>query len=175
MVRPEHRCQNIELILCDVDGVLTDGGIVLDNQGIETKRFHIRDGMGIRLWQRAGFRFGIITARSSHIVKLRAGELGIELVRQGVESKLDAVREILQRTNTSLEQTCFVGDDLPDLAAIQAVGLGVAVADAAAEIRNAAHYVTRLPGGQGAVREAIEWILKAKQRWNDLIQKFMTG
>ena len=92
----DARCNTIELILADVDGVLTDGGVIFDNQGIEIKRFHARDGLGIKLWQRAGFPFGLITARTSHIVKLRAAELGIEHLRQGFEEKLPAAREIMQ-------------------------------------------------------------------------------
>ena len=89
-------CRRVELILSDVDGVLTDGGIWYDNQGVELKGFHIRDGLGIRLWQRAGFKFGVLTARTSHIVKLRAAELGIDIVRQGFEDKLPVAQEILR-------------------------------------------------------------------------------
>lgn len=171
-MKPEARCQAIELILSDVDGVLTDGGVIFDNQGIEIKRFHIRDGMGIKLWQRAGYRFGVVTARNSHIVKVRATELGIDIVRQGFERKLPTIREIMQQLQLEPQQVCYIGDDLTDLAAIQTVGLGVAVADAALEVRTAAHYITKLAGGHGAVRETIEYILKAKQRWTDLIQKY---
>lgn len=165
-------CRRVELILSDVDGVLTDGGILYDNQGLELKQFHIRDGLGIKLWQRAGFQFGMLTARSSHIVKLRASELGIEIVRQGFENKLPVALEILKELKLSPEQACFIGDDLTDLPVIRHVGLGVAVADAASEVRSAASYVTRLPGGRGAVRELIEAILKAKSRWDDVIQKY---
>lgn len=171
-MKPEARCQSIELILSDVDGVLTDGGVIFDNQGIEIKRFHIRDGLGIKLWQRAGYRFGVVTARNSHIVKVRAAELGIDIIRQGFERKLPTIREIMSQLQLEAQQVCYIGDDLTDLAAIQSMGLGVAVADAAAEVRAAAHFTTRLSGGQGAVRETIEFILKAKQRWNDLIQKY---
>ncbi len=171
-MKPEQRCQPIELILSDVDGVLTDGGVIFDNQGIEIKRFHIRDGMGIKLWQRAGYRFGVVTARNSHIVKVRAAELGIDIIRQGFEHKLPTIREIMTQLKLSPEQVCYIGDDLADLAAIQTVGLGVAVADAVAEVRSSAHFVTKVPGGCGAVRETIEFILKAKQRWGDLILKY---
>jgi YrbI family 3-deoxy-D-manno-octulosonate 8-phosphate phosphatase len=146
--------------------------VIFDNQGIEIKRFHIRDGLGIKLWQRAGYRFGVVTARNSHIVKVRAAELGIDIIRQGFEQKLPTIREIMQQLRLMPEQVCYIGDDLTDLAAIQTVGLGVAVADAATEVRTSAHYVTKLPGGSGAVREAIEFILKAKQRWGDLILKY---
>ncbi len=168
----EQRCQEIELVLADVDGVLTAGHIAFNNQGIETKQFHIRDGLGIKLWQRAGYRFGLITGRSSHIVKIRAGELGIEIVRQTAEDKLPVALEILQQLGLQPNQVCYIGDDLPDLPVIRAVGLGVAVADACAEVRQAAHHITQLRGGEGAVRETIEVILKAQRRWNDLIQKY---
>jgi len=166
------RCQAIELILVDVDGVLTDGSIVFDNEGIELKRFHIRDGMGVRLWQKAGGRLGIITGRNSHIVNLRAAELGIEIVRQGTEMKLAAAREIMAELGLAAEQVCYVGDDLPDLSAVRSVGLGVAVADACAELRQSADYVCTTAGGYGAVREVVELILKAQRRWDDLIQTY---
>ncbi len=168
----DHLCRPIRLILSDVDGVLTDGGIVFDNQGIETKRFHVRDGLGIRLWQKAGYRFGLITHRSSNIVKMRVAELGIEIIRQGVDNKLTALQGILGELQLSASQVCYIGDDLPDLPAVRAVGFGVAVADGCAELRQAARYVTKLPGGCGAVREIIELILKAQSRWENLIQAY---
>jgi YrbI family 3-deoxy-D-manno-octulosonate 8-phosphate phosphatase len=167
-------CRRIELILSDVDGVLTDGGIWYDNQGVELKAFHIRDGLGIKLWQRAGFKFGLLTARTSHIVKLRAQELGIDLVRQGFENKLPAAQDILRDLNLAPEQVCYIGDDLTDLPVIRHVGLGVAVADAVSEVRSAAAYITKLPGGHGAVRELIELVLKGKSRWEDAIQRYVT-
>jgi YrbI family 3-deoxy-D-manno-octulosonate 8-phosphate phosphatase len=169
----EDRCRQIELLLSDVDGVLTNGRIIFDNQGIETKEFHIRDGLGIRLWQRAGFRFGILTARASHIVRMRAVELHIDIVRQGFEDKLPVLQQILDQLGLELEQVCYVGDDLTDVPVMRRVGLGVAVADAAAEVRARAHLVTELSGGHGAVRELIETLLKAKNRWDDLIRKYL--
>jgi YrbI family 3-deoxy-D-manno-octulosonate 8-phosphate phosphatase len=168
----EPQCQRIELIVSDVDGVLTDGGLIYDNQGIETKKFHSRDGLGIKLWKRAGFDFGIVTARASHIVKFRAGELGIDILRQGFEEKLGVTQQILGERHLQMEQLCYIGDDLTDLPVIRLAGLGVAVADAADEVRAAARYVTSLPGGRGAVREVIEVILKAKNRWEDVIHRF---
>jgi len=168
----DQRCRAIRLILSDVDGVLTDGGIVYDNQGIETKRFHVRDGMGVRLWQKAGYRFGLITHRSSQIVKMRAAELGIEIIRQGIDDKLTAMRGILGELHLAPAQVCYIGDDLPDLPAVRAAGLSVAVADACAELRQSVHYVATLPGGGGAVRETVELILKAQGRWEDLIQAY---
>jgi len=168
----DQRCKPIELILSDVDGVLTDGTIILDNQGIESKRFCIRDGQGIRLWQKAGYRFGLITLRSSHVVKVRAGELGIEIVRQGAGDKLTTMQQILDELGLTPEQTAYVGDDLPDMPVVRAVGLGVAVADACPELCEAADLITKAPGGAGAVREVTETILKAQRRWDDLIQAY---
>src|SRR4051812_46944041 len=107
------RCLPITLILADVDGVLTDGSIIFDNEGIETKRFHIRDGLGVRLWRRAGGKFGMITGRNSHIVNVRAAELGVDFVRQGTEEKLVAMREIMAELGLEAEQVCYIGDDLP--------------------------------------------------------------
>ncbi len=165
--------QPIELILSDVDGVLTDGGIIFDNQGIETKKFHIRDGLGIKLWQRAGYRFGILTARTSHIVKMRAAELDVDIVRQGFEDKLPAAQEVCRQLQLEPRQVCYIGDDLTDIPVMRHVGLGVAVADAAEETRGAADYITQRPGGAGAVRELIETLLKARHRWDDLIRKYL--
>jgi YrbI family 3-deoxy-D-manno-octulosonate 8-phosphate phosphatase len=168
-----RRCRPIELLLSDVDGVLTDGRVIFDNQGIETKQFHIRDGLGVKLWQRAGHRFGIVTARNSHIVKLRAAELGVEIVRQGFEDKLATVRELVAQLRITPDRVCYIGDDLPDLPAMRHVGLGVAVADACDEVRQAAHHVTIAAGGAGAVRELVELLLRSQARWNDLIQKYV--
>ncbi len=172
MKLPE-RCQGIHLIVMDVDGVLTDGGIVIDNQGIETKTFHVRDGFAIRLWQRAGGLAALVTGRSSQIVKLRAAELDIKIVRQGSEEKLNITREICSELNVQPQQVCYIGDDLPDLPALRFAGLAVAVADAVSEVRAAAHYVTTAPGGRCAVRETIEMILKAQRRWDELVQKYV--
>jgi YrbI family 3-deoxy-D-manno-octulosonate 8-phosphate phosphatase len=165
----EDLCHPIRLILSDVDGVLTNGGLIFSDEGSELKQFHIRDGMGIRLWQRAGHSFGIITGRTSRIVKTRAAELGIEILRQGRDDKLPVLLEVLRQLGVAADETCYIGDDLPDLAAVRQVGLGVAVADAADELRAAADYVTQLPGGRGAVREVVEIILKSQGRWNDAV------
>lgn len=169
----DERMQQIKLVLCDVDGVLTNGGIIFDNQGIETKRFHIRDGMGIKLWQRAGHRFGLITGRSSHVVQIRAGELGIDIVRQGFEDKLTVVRPLLAELDVAAENTCYIGDDLPDLPVLRHVGLAVAVADAARDVKETAHHTTKLPGGGGAVREVLEEILRVQGRWDELIHRYI--
>lgn len=170
----EQRCQPIELILSDVDGVLTDGRVIYNNQGIETKSFYIRDGMGIKLWQKAGYRFGVLTQRSSQVVKLRSAELDIAIVRQGAQDKLATLGELLEDLGLTMEQACYIGDDLPDLPAVRAVGLGVAVADACPELRDAAAYITQTPGGFGAVRETVEMILKQQGRWEDVIHPYLT-
>ena len=151
---------------------LTDGGIVYDNEGVEHKRFHVRDGLGINLWQQAGHTFGILTARSSHIVRVRAAELGIHIVCQGFKDKLAKAREIIAELGVEPKEVCFIGDDLPDLPLIREVGMGVAVADASPEVRDAANYVTLCKGGQGAVREVVEMLLRAQQRWDDIIRPY---
>jgi len=160
------RLAAVELLLVDVDGVLTDGGVTLDARGEETKTFHIRDGLGLRLWLRAGWRAGIVTGRASGAVAARAAELGITILHQGVGDKLAAVRGIVDGCGLSWERTAFVGDDLPDLEVVRRCGVGVAVADACAEVRAAADLVTTLPGGRGAVRETIERLLDARGAWH---------
>ena len=166
------RMQSIELILSDVDGVMTNGGITYDNQGIETKTFHVRDGMGIKLWQRTGHRFGVITARSSHIVKLRMEELGVDYIRQGTEQKQAAAQQIITELDLQPENVCYIGDDLTDVALMKSVGMSASVVDAAEDVKKMAHYVTKSAGGTGAIRELIEMILKSQKRWNELLQGY---
>ncbi len=168
----EQRMQAIKLILSDVDGVLTDGSITYNNQGIETKTFHVRDGLGIRLWQRAGHRFGIITARSSHVVKLRASELNVEIVRQGSSDKLTVAAQILNELGLDQSAVCYVGDDLTDISLLNQVGLAASVADGVAEVRSVAQIVTKATGGKGAIRELIETILKSQNRWNEVFGSY---
>jgi YrbI family 3-deoxy-D-manno-octulosonate 8-phosphate phosphatase len=174
-MKPSQRCQSLQLIMADVDGVLTDGGVTYNNQGIESKTFHIRDGLGIKLWRKAGGKFALITGRNSHVVQLRASELGIDAVRQGIDDKRKIAMEILQQFKVSPEQAAYIGDDLPDLAVMRMVGLAVAPADAAEDVRNAAHHVTQQPGGRGAVRELIEFVLQNQKRWDDVIQMYSSG
>lgn len=161
-----------KLLLMDVDGVLTDGGVTWNNAGIEQKTFHIRDGLGIRLWSKAGCTAGIVTGRSSHVVELRARELGISVVRQGVVDKWPVVAEVLSALSITWEETIYIGDDLPDLAVIRDCGVGVAVADAAPEVRDAARIVTRSSGGCGAVREVVEMALSARGAWDAIVRRF---
>lgn len=162
-----ERAEPIQLILSDVDGVLTDGRIIYDNSGVETKVFHVRDGLGIKLWQKSGFSFGIVTSRNSQIVRMRSAELGITHVRQGFDEKLPAALDIMNQLGVKPSQVCYIGDDLPDLSVMRQVGLSVSPADGAADVRQAAHWVLRSGGGEGCVRELIERLLKAKSRWEE--------
>ncbi len=165
MPNDRQLAEPIRLILSDVDGVLTDGRIIYNDTGVEIKAFHVRDGQGIKLWRQAGYHFGIITARTSRAVQLRAQELRIDLVRQGVDDKWQAAAEMIRHFDLTPGQVCYIGDDLPDLSVMTRVGLPIAVADAALDVRRVARWTTRASGGQGAVRELIERLLKAKSQW----------
>jgi 3-deoxy-D-manno-octulosonate 8-phosphate phosphatase (KDO 8-P phosphatase) len=167
-----RRCAAIELLVLDVDGVLTDGRIIYGDNGVEWKVFHVRDGSGLKLWHDAGKRSAIISGRSSRAVEVRAAELGISLVLQGLSDKGPAYQRILAETNVRPEQVCFVGDDVPDLPILSHCGLAVAVADGCPEARAAAHYITGAPGGNGAVRETIELILRCQNRWQGVVDIF---
>ena len=166
-----QRCAAIELLVLDVDGVLTDGGIVY-GPGWEVKHFHVRDGSGLKLWHRAGKRSAILRGRTSPVVEVRAAELDVAFVAQGAAEKLSAYRDLLGRAGVSPEATCYVGDDVPDLPPLRQCGLAVAVADACPEVRADAHYLTRAPGGRGAVREAIELILRCQGRWQRAVERY---
>ncbi len=162
------RAAAVELLLLDVDGVLTDGSVFYADDGTELKRFHVRDGSGLKLWHAAGKRSAIVSGRSSAAVVRRAAELGIGPVLQGRADKGAALAEVLAATGLRPEQVCAIGDDLPDVPVLRRCGLAVAVADACPEARAAADYVTPVPGGRGAVRDAIEWLLKQQGRWTEL-------
>jgi YrbI family 3-deoxy-D-manno-octulosonate 8-phosphate phosphatase len=166
------RCARIDLLVLDVDGVLTDGGIIYADDGTELKKFHVRDGSGLKIWQYLGKRSAIITGRTSQVVTVRAAELGIEPVYQGAPEKMTAYRELLARGGWQPDQVCFLGDDVPDLPLLLHCGLAVAVADACPEVRAAAHYVTRAGGGRGAVRETIELILRCQGTWQQVVDRF---
>jgi len=166
-----ERFGRIELLLLDVDGVLTDGSVTYTDDGREIKSFHVRDGSGIKAWQRSGKRVAILSGRSSPAVNRRATELGIELVVQGADDKLVALRRILEETGLRADQVCAIGDDLPDLPVLMACGLGIAVADAVKELKEAAAFVTNTPGGRGAVREAIEWLMRGQGTWDEAVAR----
>src|SRR5829696_7688133 len=166
------KCAKIELILSDVDGVMTDGGIHILDDGQQLVKFHIRDGMGVRLWREAGKRFGIVTGRNLESIRRRASDLWMDIVRLGVDDKLPEVDALAAELGFKREQVCYIGDDLLDLATIRAVGFGVAVADAVEDVRNASKYTTSVRGGQAAVREVIELILKNSGRWEEVLARY---
>lgn len=171
-VIPAHlrkKAQKIKLLLLDVDGVLTDGGIVIDRHGNETKRFDVRDGQGLALLKRAGVEVGLITGRSSDAVRYRAKELGIKMVYQGVRNKRAVYERIKARTGLADESIAYVGDDLMDIPLLRKAGLAITVKDGWPGVRHAADYVTMAGGGHGAVREISELIIKAQNRWQRLI------
>jgi 3-deoxy-D-manno-octulosonate 8-phosphate phosphatase (KDO 8-P phosphatase) len=171
----KDRCARIKLLLMDCDGVLTDGRIWLFESGEELKGFHTRDGLGIDLWHRAGFKSGIISGRRSSTVERRARELRMSFICQGCGDKRQAYGETLAEAGLSSEEVAYLGDDLNDIALMTRSGLGVAVADAVSEARERAHYVTQAAGGQGAIREVVELILKAQGRWEDLVKHFLAA
>ncbi len=167
-----QRCTAIEMVVVDVDGVLTDGGIIYSALGVEFKKFYVRDGSGLKIWQYAGKKAAILTGRTSRVVEVRAAELGITPVFQGALDKLPAYRQILAGARLQADQVCFIGDDIPDLPVLRNCGLGVAVADACPEVLADAHYVTRAAGGRGAVREIIELILRCQGYWQKMVDRF---
>jgi 3-deoxy-D-manno-octulosonate 8-phosphate phosphatase (KDO 8-P phosphatase) len=164
--------KNIKFLLLDVDGVLTDGKLYYGNSGEELKAFNIQDGLGIKLLQQAGIQVGIITGRVSALLQRRADELGISPVIQGREDKLTALRELLQGMDLGLNEIAFMGDDLPDLSVINSVGLGITVANASSTLTKEATWQTRRSGGDGAVREAAEMILRAQNKFDTLVEQF---
>ena len=167
-----ERAAKIELLLLDVDGVLTDGSIVYTDEGAELKRFHVRDGSGLKLWHNLGKRSAIVSGRRSKAVERRAAELGIAPVLQGRDDKVSALDAVLAATGLQSEQVCAIGDDLPDVPVARRVGLAAAVADACPELRAAAHYVTTVPGGRGAVRDLVEWLLKLRGEWDTVVGRY---
>jgi 3-deoxy-D-manno-octulosonate 8-phosphate phosphatase (KDO 8-P phosphatase) len=168
----DRRARRIKLLLMDCDGVLTDGRLELLENGDEQKTFHARDGQGISLFHRAGLKTGIISGRTSSAVERRAQDLGMAYVRQYAKDKIKALDEIMAEAGVSIDECAYIGDDLPDIPVMLRVELAVAVADAVVETKQAAHYVTELPGGHGAVREVTDLILKAQGRWNELMKRF---
>ncbi len=154
----------IKLLLLDVDGVMTDGRIILDNQGNELKAFHVRDGHGIKLAQKAGIIVGIITGRSSEVVNIRARELGITEVHQGAHEKEATYETIISKYGVEDDEVAFIGDDIVDVPVLQRVGLAATVADADPSVRPHVDMITEAQGGRGAVREVIAVILKSREK-----------
>lgn len=168
-----ERASRIRLLLFDVDGVLTDGVIVMHADGSESKGFHIRDGAAIVWAQRAGLTVGLLSARSSGATAHRAAQLAVRLVAQGVKSKLASYEQILQDAGLEDAAVAYMGDDLLDLPVIGRVGLSAAPADAAAEVRARVNWISREAGGRGAVREFIELVLRAQGRWEGVTRDYL--
>ncbi len=173
-VPPEviQRASKISMLVLDVDGVLTDGRIVYADYGDELKFFNVQDGAGLVFWNRVGLKSAIITSRSSKLLKRRAKEMRVDFLSQGSLLKLPVYEQLLKRFRLAPEQVCAIGDDLMELPILRRAGLSVAVANAVTEIRQACHFTTQRAGGQGAVREVIDLILKAKGLWDQVVQRY---
>jgi len=170
----EQRAARVKLLLMDCDGVLTDGRIWILENGEDQKAFHTHDGLGIDLLHRAGLISGIISGRTSSALQRRAQSLGVSYLWQGRDDKRQAFADTLAQVQVTNEEVAFVGDDLTDLPLLVQAGFAVAVADAVAEVKARAHYITSAKGGKGAVREVIELILKAQGRWDKLVKSYLT-
>lgn len=168
------RAANVKLVIFDVDGVLTDGRIFIGTNGELFKSFHCQDGLGVKLLQAAGIKTAIITGRESKIVTKRSLELKIEDVYQGVQNKLTALFDLQKKYGIKADEIAYVGDDFIDLPVMCRIGLACAVANAVMEVKGTAHYVAQAKGGDGAVREIAEMILKAQGKWDALVETYLT-
>jgi len=164
---------DIQLLAFDVDGVMTDGTLIINADGSESKSFNSLDGHGIRMWQRAGLKVAVVSGRASEPTKRRAEQLQIEHVFQDCHHKLPVFEQLLEQLGLLPRQAAYIGDDLTDLPVIRYVGFGVAVANAVDEVKRHADYVTARPGGSGAVREVIEHILKSTGKWQELMKRYL--
>ena len=170
-----ERARALKLMVFDVDGILSNGLLIYTDEGAEAKTFHTADGLGIKLLQQCGIEVAIITGRRSAIVERRASELGIEHLVQGREDKLLALQELVGTLGVDLSEVAYMGDDLPDLAAIRSAGLGLTVADANPFVIDHADWCSQRNGGRGAVREAAEWLLEQRGQLDDIRQRYLTG
>lgn len=169
----QDKLKHIKLIIFDVDGALTDGRINIGSGGVEYKSFHVRDGHGIKLAKRSGFEVALITGRSSDIVEKRAAELGISLVFQGIKDKKPVLDKLLEELNLNAKQVAMLGDDIVDIPILMVAGFAATVPEAPAEVRSVADYVTKASGGDAAGREFIELILRAQDKWNNIMARYM--
>jgi 3-deoxy-D-manno-octulosonate 8-phosphate phosphatase (KDO 8-P phosphatase) len=169
----DERAKRVQLLLFDVDGVLTDGKILLDADGRESKRFDIKDGTVLVWAQRLGLTVGFLSARTSAATAQRAAQLGITLVHQGVPSKLQAYEQIVDELLLDDECVAYMGDDILDLPVLARVGLATAPADAAMDVRTRVHWVSQARGGDGAARELIEFVLRAQGRWEGILATYL--
>jgi 3-deoxy-D-manno-octulosonate 8-phosphate phosphatase (KDO 8-P phosphatase) len=164
----------IQLLILDVDGVLTDGSLIINGDSSESKSFNILDGHGIRLWRRAGLKVAFLSGRTSEATRHRAKQLEIDYCLQECHNKLPEVEKLIEQAGLSAEKAAYVGDDLPDLPVMRYVGFGVAVANAVEEVKQCADFVTKSQGGNGAVREVVEYILKNSGKWDELMARYLS-
>jgi 3-deoxy-D-manno-octulosonate 8-phosphate phosphatase (KDO 8-P phosphatase) len=169
-----QRAKKIKLLILDVDGILTNGSIVLDQKGGEIKFFNVKDGFGIVLFHAAGLETAILSARSTGAVEARAKDLKIKYVYQDASPKTDAFKEICKKAGVSSDEVCFMGDDLPDLCVLKKVGLSVTVPNAVNEVKEIVNHITKAEGGVGAVREVVELILEAQGKWNGIVEGYLS-
>jgi len=165
--------ENIKMLVLDVDGVLTDGRIIINSDGSEAKFFNVLDGQGIRMWRRAGLKVAFLSGRDSQPTTLRARQLEVDYCLQNCHNKLPVFEELIERASLTPEQVAYVGDDVADLPVIRHAGFGAAVANAVDELKQYADYVTTHRGGKGAVREVIEYILKSTGKWQELMKRYL--
>ena len=166
------KLKEIRLLLLDVDGVLTDGSIIYSDKASETKVFNVKDGFGLKLVMQAGIKVGLVTGRTSNALHRRCLDLGIAYLYDGVQHKARLLDEIVAETGISSDNTAFVGDDLPDLPIMRRVGLSIAVADAHERVRSRADWITSAAGGRGAVREVCDALLKARGKWDEIMELY---
>ena len=169
----QTKASRVRLLLFDVDGVLTTGEVIMHADGSESKGFHIRDGAAIVWAQRAGLTVGLLSARSSGATAHRAAQLAVRIVEQGVKSKIAAYEQIIRDAKVDDRDVAYMGDDLLDLQVLARVGLSAAPADAAPEVRERVDWVSTVAGGRGAVRELVELVLRAQQRWDDVLRQHL--
>ena len=165
--------KQIKLLAMDVDGVLTDGLVTIGSDGSESKTFSLLDGHGIKMWHRAGLKTALISARESAVTKKRADEMEINFLYQPCQRKLDGFEKLLSDSQLEPKNIAYIGDDVLDIPLIRRAGFGIAVVNAVDELKNYAHYVTSRPGGKGAVREVVEYILKNTDRWTALMERYL--
>jgi 3-deoxy-D-manno-octulosonate 8-phosphate phosphatase (KDO 8-P phosphatase) len=165
--------KQIKLLAMDVDGVLTDGTITVGSDGTEFKTFNLLDGHGIRMWRRAGLKTALISGRESAVTKQRADEMEIDFLYQPCQQKLDCFQRLLADSRLEPKNIAYIGDDVLDIPLIKRAGFSIAVANAVDELKSCAHYITSRPGGDGAVREVIEYILKNTGKWAELMECYL--
>ena len=173
MTKQKINFEKVNLLVLDVDGVLTDGSIVINEDGTESKCFNTLDGHGIKMWRRTGCKVAFLSGRYSEPTRIRAEQLGVDFCFQKKLDKLPVLEQLCKELGITFDNVAYIGDDIPDLPVIARAGFGVAVANAPGEVKEGADYVTSVCGGSGAVREVVEYILKNSGRWDELVKKYI--